>query len=92
MRVEPNDSTQNAFRVSSLKAKHIATPNAAAEEAADFAASAQLLEKLEQVESTRAGKVEAAKALVADPNYPGSATLAKVADVIAEGLASEKRQ
>lgn len=92
MRVEPNDNTPNAWPINPAKAREVSVPASAPEaNIIDFGGSAQLLEKLEKTDETRADKIAAARALVQDPNYPNETTLRKVADVIADGLASERR-
>ncbi len=85
MRIEPTNNTPQPQQIESVKPKASAPAAAPEQSTVDFAASSQLLEKLQQLPDVRADKIAAAKALVNDPNYPSPAVLEKVADAISAG-------
>lgn len=60
-------------------------PTAAAP-AADFTAATQLAKKLAATPEVRSDEVARAKALIADPNYPNTTTIDKVARQIAKNI------
>jgi 2,4-dienoyl-CoA reductase-like NADH-dependent reductase (Old Yellow Enzyme family) len=82
MNVNPNRDLQSASRVT-RPSKAAAAANAGT----DFAASTKLAEKLAVTPEVRADAVARAKALIADPNYPNTATVQKIAQRLAENPA-----
>jgi hypothetical protein len=52
----------------------------------DFTAATQLAKKLAATPEVRSDEVARAKALIADPNYPNTATIDKVARQIAKNI------
>jgi hypothetical protein len=87
MRVDSNSHVPDPLKVAPLKSR---TPEVLPEKhAADFTASAQLTEALEKIPMVRADKIEMAKALVANPDYPNEATLRKVANILVDNIRPE---
>lgn len=83
MKVNPNRDLQTTASVSRTT-KRPAKPAAAAE--SDFQASTKLALKLAGTPTVRADKVARAKALIADPNYPDTKTVQKVAQSLADKI------
>jgi hypothetical protein len=61
---------------------------AAAAPTTDFTAATQLAKKLAATPEVRSDEVARAKALIADPNYPNTATIEKVARQIAKNIST----
>jgi hypothetical protein len=85
MRIEPKHNVAGATKLSPTgnKLAHIAKTDHA-----EFAASDNLMRKLDETTEVRAEAVARAKALVADPSYPNDSTVRKVARVLAQHLSS----
>lgn len=85
MKVNPNRPV-SAATLATASAKRAAVANTTPE--TDFQASAKLALKLAATPETRADQVARAKALVADPNYPNTTTINKVAHRLAGQIES----
>lgn len=87
MRVNANGQVQGVTGVSA-NVKATSTPRLSPDEASVSGVTA-LHEALEQTPVVRADKVAQAKALVANPNYPGDTLINQVAGVLAKGLKTQ---
>lgn len=83
MKVNPNRDLQaaaQASRATKRPAKSTPAPES------DFQASTKLALKLAATPTVRADQVARAKALIADPNYPDSKVVQKVAQSLADKI------
>lgn len=83
MRVNPNSDVPKSVEALATKPK---PPVESSHDQADLVASARLSEKLKAVPEVRADKVAAARALIADPSFPGDARLEKVAGILSNHI------
>jgi hypothetical protein len=81
MNVNPN---RNPPSITNVPRPDQPTSPAAPATAPDFAASANLTGILAAAPEVRADAVARAKALIADPNYPNTATVEQIAQRLAE--------
>lgn len=85
MRIEPKHSLAGATKLAS---KGSQLRESAKTDRAEFAASDNLVRKLDETPEVRAAAVARAKALLANPDYPDDATLREVSKTLAAHLAS----
>lgn len=87
MKVNQNPNLPSAAPVSPRKPANLTAASTPAAATTDFTAATQLAEKLATTPEVRAEQVTRAKALIADPNYPSTATINKVARQLADNIA-----
>lgn len=88
MKVNQNHNLPSAAPTHQRKTADLTAAPAPAAATTDFAAAAQLAGKLAATPEVRGDQVARAKALIADPNYPNTATINKVARQLAENISS----
>ena len=86
MRVEPNRDLSRAAEVT--PAKKPASPGGA-KSSEHVSGAAELMRALDEIPAVRPARVAQAKALLAQPDYPGDKSLERVADLLADHLKSK---